>query len=199
MLSKIFNLQCTNERGVLLNYNFQHTGKRKKPQHRKLRGKQQKKLQLQPESLTTVPSEASKVSRDVTSQPARPISDGQKHSAGLRKRATMKINSKNTPENILVKCSYAGLVWLKDIKALFPSDKNPFPFYAGFGNRHTVEISYLKVGIPKGIIVAINPKGQTVVNRHVDTRSYASLHSLVTSMFPAIFSCEQVAAALGIF
>lgn len=69
--------------GVLLNYNFQHTGKRKKPQHRKLRGKQQKKLQLQPESLTTVPSEASKVSRDVTSQPTRPISDWQKHSAGI--------------------------------------------------------------------------------------------------------------------
>ncbi|PHT49601.1 hypothetical protein CQW23_09348 [Capsicum baccatum] len=28
---------------------------------------------------------------------------------GLWKRATMKINSKNTPENILVKCSYLGL------------------------------------------------------------------------------------------
>lgn len=37
-----------------------------------------------------------------------------------------------------------------------------------------------------------NLQGQTVVNRHVDTRSYASLHSLVTAMFPAIFSCEQV-------
>ncbi|PHT29721.1 hypothetical protein CQW23_30697 [Capsicum baccatum] len=160
---------------VLLNYNFQHTGKRKKPQHRKLRGKQQKKLQLQPESLTTVPSEASKVSRDVTSQPARPISDGQKHSA---------------ERNVY---HYSGLC--SDIKALFPSDKNPFPFYAGFGNRHTDEISNLKVGIPKGIIVAINPKGQTVVNCHVDTRSYASLHSLVTSMFPSIFSCEQLLAS----
>ncbi|KAM3267502.1 mRNA export factor GLE1 isoform X2 [Capsicum chacoense] len=41
-----------------------------------------------PESLTTVPSEASKVSRDVTSQPARPISDGQKHSAGNIIRVT---------------------------------------------------------------------------------------------------------------
>ncbi|PHT44860.1 hypothetical protein CQW23_14018 [Capsicum baccatum] len=86
-----------------------------------------------------------------------------------------------------------------DIKALFPSDKNPFPFYAGFGNRHTDEISYLKVGIPKGIIDAINPKGQIIINRHVATKSYTSLHSLVTAMFPAIFSCEQVAAALGIF
>ncbi|XP_055833746.1 uncharacterized protein LOC129902505 isoform X2 [Solanum dulcamara] len=80
---------------------------------------------------------------------------------------------------------------LEDIKALFPSDRNPFPFYAGFGNRHTDEISYLKVGIPKGKIFTINPKGQIVVNRHIDTKSYTSLHSLVTAMFPAILSCEQ--------
>ncbi|XP_055810407.1 mRNA export factor GLE1 isoform X2 [Solanum dulcamara] len=40
------------------------------------------------ESLTTAPSEASKVSRDVTSQPVRPISDGQKHSAGNTIRVT---------------------------------------------------------------------------------------------------------------
>ncbi|KAF3636307.1 hypothetical protein FXO38_24258 [Capsicum annuum] len=36
-----------------------------------------------PRSLTTIPSEASNVSRDVTSHPARPMSDGQKCSAGL--------------------------------------------------------------------------------------------------------------------
>ncbi|KAL3340485.1 hypothetical protein AABB24_028893 [Solanum stoloniferum] len=81
---------------------------------------------------------------------------------------------------------------LEDIKALFPSDRNPFPFYAGFGNRHTDEISYLKVGIPKGKIFTINPKGQIIVNRHIDTKSYTSLHSLATAMFPAILSCEQV-------
>ena len=45
---------------------------------------------------------------------------------------------------------------LQDIRALFPSDCNPF--YAGFGNRDTDEISYLKVGIPKGKIFTINPK-----------------------------------------
>ncbi|KAK6938697.1 Lipin, N-terminal [Dillenia turbinata] len=45
---------------------------------------------------------------------------------------------------------------LEDIKALFPSDCNPF--YAGFGNRDTDEISYLKVGIPIGKIFIINPK-----------------------------------------
>ncbi|WMV24239.1 hypothetical protein MTR67_017624, partial [Solanum verrucosum] len=35
------------------------------------------------ESVTTASSEASKVSRDVTSQPVRPISDGQKHSTDI--------------------------------------------------------------------------------------------------------------------
>lgn len=45
---------------------------------------------------------------------------------------------------------------LQDIKALFPSESNPF--YAGFGNRITDEISYLKVGIPKGKVFTINPK-----------------------------------------
>ena len=39
---------------------------------------------------------------------------------------------------------------------MFPSDRNPF--YAGFGNRDTDEISYLKVGIPKGKIFIVNPK-----------------------------------------
>ncbi|PHT72499.1 hypothetical protein T459_23284 [Capsicum annuum] len=38
-----------------------------------------------PRSLTTIPSEASNVSRDVTSHPARPMSDGQKCSAGYNK------------------------------------------------------------------------------------------------------------------
>ena len=44
----------------------------------------------------------------------------------------------------------------QEIKSLFPSDCNPF--YAGFGNRDTDEVSYLKVGIPKGKIFIINPK-----------------------------------------
>jgi len=45
---------------------------------------------------------------------------------------------------------------VQDIRDLFPDDCNPF--YAGFGNRDTDEISYLKVGIPKGKIFIINPK-----------------------------------------
>ncbi|XP_068637624.1 phosphatidate phosphatase PAH2-like isoform X2 [Aristolochia californica] len=78
---------------------------------------------------------------------------------------------------------------LEDIRALFPSDCNPF--YAGFGNRDTDEISYLKVGIPKGKIFIINPKGEVAVNRWVDTKSYTSLHSLVHGMFPVTHSSEQ--------
>ncbi|XP_059636954.1 phosphatidate phosphatase PAH2-like isoform X2 [Cornus florida] len=77
---------------------------------------------------------------------------------------------------------------LEDIKALFPPDRNPF--YAGFGNRDTDEFSYLKVGIPKGKIFIINPKGQVVVNRCVNTKSYTSLHDLVHNMFP-MSSSEQ--------
>lgn len=55
----------------------------------------------------------------------------------------------------------SGCTNLQDIKACFPSDRNPF--YAGFGNRDTDEFSYLKVGIPKGKIFIINPK--VIMNR----------------------------------
>ncbi|KAK8642519.1 hypothetical protein V6N13_011860 [Hibiscus sabdariffa] len=77
---------------------------------------------------------------------------------------------------------------LEDIKALFPPDCNPF--YAGFGNRDTDVISYLKVGIPKGKIFIINPKGEVAMNHCVD-KSYSSLHDLVHAMFPPMASAEQ--------
>lgn len=78
---------------------------------------------------------------------------------------------------------------LEDIKALFPSDRSPF--YAGFGNRNTDEISYLKVGIPKGKIFTINPKGEVVVSQRVDRKSYTSLKALVHNMFPPMSSEEE--------
>ncbi|KAK3231427.1 hypothetical protein Dsin_003308 [Dipteronia sinensis] len=78
---------------------------------------------------------------------------------------------------------------LEVIRALFPADCNPF--YAGFGNRDTDEISYLKVGIPRGKIFTINPKGEIAVNRRNDTKSYSSLHVLVHGMFPPTTSSEQ--------
>lgn len=46
---------------------------------------------------------------------------------------------------------------LEDIRSLFPPDWNPF--YAGFGNRDTDEVSYLAVGVPPSRIFIINPKG----------------------------------------
>ncbi|KAK9078048.1 hypothetical protein SSX86_002105 [Deinandra increscens subsp. villosa] len=71
---------------------------------------------------------------------------------------------------------------LEDIRVCFPADWNPF--YAGFGNRDTDEFSYLKVGIQKGRIFIINPKGEVVVNRCNDTKTYNSLHSIVNETFP---------------
>ncbi|KAF3446673.1 hypothetical protein FNV43_RR11853 [Rhamnella rubrinervis] len=79
---------------------------------------------------------------------------------------------------------------LEGIRSLFPSDCHPF--YAGFGNRDTDELSYLKVGIPKGKIFIINPKGEVAVNRRIDTKSYRSLHALVNGMFPPAALSEQI-------
>ncbi|XP_071729284.1 phosphatidate phosphatase PAH2-like [Rutidosis leptorrhynchoides] len=71
---------------------------------------------------------------------------------------------------------------LAEIRACFPPEWNPF--YAGFGNRDTDEFSYLKVGISKDKIFIINPKGEVVVNRCNDTKSYSSLHATVDGIFP---------------
>ncbi|CAN8259941.1 unnamed protein product [Cochlearia groenlandica] len=80
---------------------------------------------------------------------------------------------------------------LKDIRKLFPTDYNPF--YAGFGNRHTDEVSYSELGIPAGKIFIINPKGE-VATGHIDAKkSYTSLHTLVDDMFPSTSLVEQEA------
>ncbi|XVE76295.1 hypothetical protein DITRI_Ditri12bG0160600 [Diplodiscus trichospermus] len=78
---------------------------------------------------------------------------------------------------------------LEDIKKLFPSDYNPF--YAGFGNRDTDELSYRKIGIPKGKIFIINPKGEVAISHFIDVKSYTSLHTLVNDMFPPTSLVEQ--------
>ncbi|OIV90494.1 hypothetical protein TanjilG_32711 [Lupinus angustifolius] len=79
---------------------------------------------------------------------------------------------------------------LEDIKRLFPSDYNPF--YAGFGNRDTDEISYRKIGIPKGKIFIINPKGEVAISQRIGAKSYTSLHTLVNDMFPPTSLVEQL-------
>ncbi|GAV64982.1 Lipin_N domain-containing protein/LNS2 domain-containing protein [Cephalotus follicularis] len=78
---------------------------------------------------------------------------------------------------------------LEDIRKLFPSDYNPF--YAGFGNRDTDELSYRKIGIPKGKIFIINPKGEVAISHRIDAKSYTSLHTLVNDMFPPTSLVEQ--------
>lgn len=78
---------------------------------------------------------------------------------------------------------------LEDIRKLFPADYNPF--YAGFGNRDTDELSYRKIGIPKGKIFIINPKGEVAISHCIDVRSYTSLHTLVNDMFPPTSLVEQ--------
>uniref|UniRef100_A0A7C9AMV7 phosphatidate phosphatase n=1 Tax=Opuntia streptacantha TaxID=393608 RepID=A0A7C9AMV7_OPUST len=78
---------------------------------------------------------------------------------------------------------------LEDIRALFPPDCNPF--YAGFGNRDTDELTYKKIGIPKGKIFIINPKGEVAINHRIDAKSYTSLHTLVNDMFPPTSMLEQ--------
>lgn len=55
---------------------------------------------------------------------------------------------------------------LEDIRALFPPEWQPF--YAGFGNRDTDEISYLAVGVPAAKILIIN-------NRSACYASHSSL------------------------
>lgn len=45
---------------------------------------------------------------------------------------------------------------LQEIRALFPPEWNPF--YSGFGNRDTDEISYRAVKVPAARIFIINPK-----------------------------------------
>ncbi|KAJ1416899.1 hypothetical protein SESBI_17063 [Sesbania bispinosa] len=78
---------------------------------------------------------------------------------------------------------------LEDIKRLFPSDYNPF--YAGFGNRDTDELSYRKIGIPKGKIFIINPKGEVAISQRIGAKTYTSLHTLVNDMFPPTSLVEQ--------
>ncbi|KAK9789056.1 hypothetical protein WJX73_007244 [Symbiochloris irregularis] len=77
---------------------------------------------------------------------------------------------------------------LADIRALFPGDF--CPFYAGFGNRDTDEISYLSVGVPASKILIINSKGELrKASSAVATSTWSSLGSiahLVDMMFPPI-------------
>ncbi|KAG6595289.1 Phosphatidate phosphatase PAH1, partial [Cucurbita argyrosperma subsp. sororia] len=89
---------------------------------------------------------------------------------------------RRTPHEFKIAC-------LEEIRRLFPSDHNPF--YAGFGNRNTDVLSYMKMGIPKGKIFIINPKGEVMNSHSNNAKSYKSLLVLVNEIFPPASSVEQ--------
>ena len=64
------------------------------------------------------------------------------------------------PEEFKIAC-------LRDIRKLFPNEKNPF--YAGYGNRVNDVWAYQAVGIPMSRIFTINPKGEL---RHELTNAF---------------------------
>ncbi|XP_022912893.2 phosphatidate phosphatase LPIN3 isoform X1 [Onthophagus taurus] len=74
---------------------------------------------------------------------------------------------------------------LSDIRALFPSDSNPF--YAGYGNRINDVWAYTAVGIPIVRIFTINPKGEL---KHELTQTFQSSYSnmtyIVDQLFPSL-------------
>ncbi|XP_030761072.1 phosphatidate phosphatase LPIN3 [Sitophilus oryzae] len=81
------------------------------------------------------------------------------------------------PEAFKISC-------MSDIKALFPSDSEPF--YAGYGNRINDVWAYRAVGIPIHRIFTINPKGEL---KHELTQtfqsSYTNMSVIVDQMFPS--------------
>lgn len=60
-------------------------------------------------------------------------------------------------EMILKRPQEFKMAALQGIRSLFPADWNPF--YCGFGNRSSDDVSYLHVGVPPHRIFTINPSG----------------------------------------
>ncbi|KAK8730132.1 hypothetical protein OTU49_008097, partial [Cherax quadricarinatus] len=74
---------------------------------------------------------------------------------------------------------------LRDIKALYPVDRNPF--YSGYGNKINDVWAYRAVGIPISRIFTINHRGEL---KHELTQtfqsSYIQLSTVVDELFPPI-------------
>lgn len=73
---------------------------------------------------------------------------------------------------------------LSEIRNLFPLSINPF--YAGFGNRDTDEISYAKVGVPKSRIFIIDTSGNISQAGKLYCHNYSGLNKMVDLVFPTI-------------
>ena len=81
-------------------------------------------------------------------------------------------------------------------RRLFPLHWSPF--YAGFGNRVTDEVSYIHVGVPRPRVFTINPKGEiSQVTSAARVHAVSSLRAIrdnVDAIFPAY---RQASAAEG--
>ncbi|XP_072378648.1 phosphatidate phosphatase LPIN3 isoform X2 [Diabrotica undecimpunctata] len=87
------------------------------------------------------------------------------------------------PEQFKISC-------MSDIKALFPTDSNPF--YAGYGNRINDVWAYRAVGIPIVRIFTINPKGEL---KHELTQTFQSSYSNMTVIVDQLFPSRSEAAS----
>ncbi|XP_071527206.1 uncharacterized protein Lpin isoform X1 [Panulirus ornatus] len=88
------------------------------------------------------------------------------------------------PEEFKISC-------LRDIQALYPSDKNPF--YSGYGNKINDVWAYRAVGIPISRIFTINHRGEL---KHELTQtfqsSYSNLSDISNHMFPPVAHQETL-------
>lgn len=87
------------------------------------------------------------------------------------------------PEQFKISC-------MSDIKALFPTDSNPF--YAGYGNRINDVWAYRAVGIPIVRIFTINPKGEL---KHELTQTFQSSYPIMTVIVDQLFPSRSEAAS----
>jgi len=83
---------------------------------------------------------------------------------------------------------------LKDIRSMFPEDKNPF--VGGFGNRETDAISYRAVGIPLNNIFIINHDGEIYNFISNTNHTYPLLTDLVSQIFPVLEGAKQIKEAV---
>jgi len=94
------------------------------------------------------------------------------------------------PEEFKIAC-------LRDIKRLFPEDKNPF--YAGYGNRVNDVWAYQAVGIPMSRIFTINPKGEL---RHELTNAFQTSYEgqccEVDRLYPALDMIDYLSHKLSL-
>ncbi|CAG9335804.1 unnamed protein product [Blepharisma stoltei] len=73
---------------------------------------------------------------------------------------------------------------LRDIAALFPTERNPW--YAGFGNRDTDSIAYRAAGMPLHKIFLINSTGNVSTFNNTFVKTYYELSEISDNFFPPI-------------